>query len=128
MAYVAPPPQPHIDDEPPTEPPRPVRPRAASRPKSAAWLVDMTTKRQHQLLTGETRLGRKKSANDVVLEDPTVGREHVRIQEVNGHFTLLDLGAQSGTYVNGRRLRGSQLLEDGDEITLGETLLKFKCS
>jgi hypothetical protein len=90
-----------------------------------AVLVNLDTNDRYDLLVGETRIGRKTNANDVIISDPTVGREHILIREQNGHFTLYDRGSSSGTYVNEQRVRGSMLLESGDEIMLGDVRLKF---
>jgi len=40
---------------------------------------------------------------------------------------LVDLGSTNGTKVNGARVK-QQALADGDEITLGKTLLRFEAS
>lgn len=111
-----------------TELPRARQAQRPARQKAGAWLVDTANNRRYDLLIGDTRLGRKSEANDVVLADPATSKEHALIREVNGHFTLYDRGSRTGTTVNGKRLRGPLMLEDGDEITLGDTTLKFKIS
>jgi len=121
------PPSPSMLDEGPTDMPQRREPRL-SRQKSDAWLVDTVNNRRYDLLVGDTRVGRKSDVNDVVLGDPTVGREHCLIREANGHFTLYDRGSHSGTFVNGKRLRGPLMLENGDEITLGDVALRFVSS
>jgi pSer/pThr/pTyr-binding forkhead associated (FHA) protein len=40
---------------------------------------------------------------------------------------LVDLGSTNGSKVNGTRVK-QQALTDGDEITLGKTLLRFEAS
>lgn len=68
---------------------------------------------------------------DLDSDDPEakVSRRHARISRRNGQYAIEDLGSTNGTFVNrGRRLaRGnSQPLQDGDEIIVGKTFLRFR--
>lgn len=70
---------------------------------------------------------------DLDAHDPEakVSRRHARINYHNGKFSIEDLGSTNGTYINrGRRLiPGSpNILNDGDEIIVGKTFLRFKVS
>lgn len=104
---------------PPPAPPRP------QKPKATAWLTAQDGQ-SHQLNQGETTVGRS-SQNDIKISgDTTVGRQHMKISEQNGHFRLIDLGAKNYTRVNGRIVRQPVLLQPGDEIQLGDnTYLQF---
>ncbi|MGH9121118.1 MAG: FHA domain-containing protein [Acidimicrobiales bacterium] len=42
-------------------------------------------------------------------------------------FTVVDLGSTNGTRVNGVRV-DTQVLEDGDELTFGNTRMRFEAS
>ena len=58
-----------------------------------------------------------------------VSRRHARIIRYNNQYLVEDLGSTNGTFVNrGRRLLpGSrQIIEDGDEIIVGKTFLRFQ--
>lgn len=108
-----------------TEMPRRDRQAARpSKPKANAWLVDERTNRNYQLNQGDTRVGRR-SDNDIVFRDKAVSREHMLIREEQGHFTIYDRGARSGTYVNGTRMEAPLLLAHGDVIDIGDTRLRF---
>jgi len=73
-------------------------------------------------LEGQLVLGRGPDA-DLQLADPRVSREHCRV-EVSGHrVTIEDLGSRSGTFVNGERIGRRTPLGEGDEVTLGDSLL-----
>jgi hypothetical protein len=106
-------------------------PRVAAAPraaKAAALLymeVGSRAGTDYRLNVGTTAIGRA-SDNDVVLDDDTASRQHALIREDRGHFTLQDRGSLDGTLLNGEKIRGSVTLQDGDEIGLGNTVLRFK--
>ena len=93
-------------------------PARASKPKVAAWLID-SNGHAIQLYQGETTLG-KLQENDIQVSDTTVSRRHAKINERNGHFTIVDLGSTNGTKVNGHLINSPYSLAPDDEIRLGD--------
>jgi hypothetical protein len=88
------------------------------------------------LVSDESLIGRWDADNgifpDIDLDaydsDAKVSRRHARILRRNGGYMIEDLGSTNGTYVNrGRRLLPgtSQPLNDGDEVIVGKTFLRF---
>ena len=71
-----------------------------------------------------TTIGRLPES-DVVLDDAGASRQHARIRNADGEFVLADLGSTNGTFVNEEPVR-ERVLEDGDRITIGETVLEFR--
>lgn len=70
---------------------------------------------------------------DLDQDDPEakVSRRHARIHQSNNQFLIEDLGSTNGTFVNrGPRLLpgNKQPLNNGDEIIVGKTFLKFVLS
>ena len=68
---------------------------------------------------------------DLDSDDPEakVSRRHARITMSDGKYYLEDLGSTNGTFVNrGKRLAPGtrQRLNDGDEIIVGKTFLRFQ--
>ncbi len=63
--------------------------------------------------------------NSIQLLDKIVSKEHCIVEQRDGLFILRDLGSLNGTYINGERVRGEQLLRHGDEITLGSTRARY---
>ena len=62
---------------------------------------------------------------DLVIVHKSVSREHCRIwREANG-YRIRDLGATNTTRVNEARIASDTVLADGDQITVGESILKF---
>jgi DNA-binding winged helix-turn-helix (wHTH) protein len=84
--------------------------------------------RRFDLNEGENVLGRG-SDSTVWLDDDTVSRRHAVIRiDASGNAELVDLGSKNGTILHGRRLRGSETLEDGEEFLLGSVALRFRRS
>jgi len=63
--------------------------------------------------------------NSIQLLDKIVSKEHCIVEQRDGQFILRDLGSLNGTYINGERVRGEQLLRHGDEIALGSTRARY---
>ena len=81
---------------------------------------------QEVLLEGDGPLvlGRSQEC-DLRLADQKASRRHASISADNGKFVLEDLGSSHGTAVNGRKLSAPAVLENGDEIVMGQTTLVF---
>ena len=62
---------------------------------------------------------------DVVLDDPTVSRNHAEVRRDGEGFELVDLGSRNGTRVNGYGIV-RQRLADGDELHIGAVPLRFE--
>ena len=77
---------------------------------------------------GETALvvGRMPEC-DVALSDPNVSRRHAEVRRQGTGFVVVDLGSTNGTRVNGAQVK-ERLLNNGDEITVGATRLRFEAS
>ncbi|CAN5140554.1 hypothetical protein BH09MYX1_BH09MYX1_51390 [soil metagenome] len=63
--------------------------------------------------------------NSIQLLDKIVSKEHCIVEQREGMFILRDLGSLNGTYINGERVRGEQMLRHGDEIALGSTRARY---
>lgn len=69
------------------------------------------------------RIGRLPSCT-VVLDDANASRIHAEVRPAGASHTVVDLGSTNGTRVNGVPVR-SRSLADGDEITIGSTVLRY---
>src|SRR6185295_5502675 len=61
--------------------------------------------------------------NDLVINDSEVSRNHARLTSQSGGYLIEDLASTNGTFVNGQRLIGPKLLNAGDVVGLGETIV-----
>jgi hypothetical protein len=64
---------------------------------------------------------------DIMLADTNVSRRHAEVRRQDDAIVIVDLGSTNGTKVNGAGVK-ERVLEDGDEITVGSTRLKFEAS
>ena len=62
--------------------------------------------------------------NDIVLDEPSVSRQHAQIRWRFGRFILNDLGSSSGTFVNREQIQ-EVVLQAGDVILLGNAALIY---
>jgi hypothetical protein len=113
---------PRLDYEPQVAPPPP------AKRKVQAWL-SARDGHSYQLCQGETTIGRSLQNDICIKGDTTLGRQHAKVIEQNGRFILIDLGAKNFTRVNGRVVREQVLLQQDDELQLGDnTYLRFLAS
>ncbi|MGI9067301.1 MAG: FHA domain-containing protein [Pyrinomonadaceae bacterium] len=111
-----------------------------SKDKAHAKLVierGRSVGKQFMLSAEESQIGRWDADGgvfpdiDLDSDDPEakVSRRHARITIVEGKYFVEDLGSTNGTFVNrGKRLSPGtrQPLNDGDEIIVGKTFLRFR--
>ena len=92
--------------------------------EEGAWLE--ATDGTHHSIRGSCSLGRT-AANTIVLDSPKVSRRHALIHLQNvGELWLIDFGSSNGTFLNKRRIHHPFRLSDGDQITIGDQVFKFR--
>lgn len=70
-------------------------------------------------------LGRSRDC-EIVLDDSSISRRHAEIRPGAEGWTVADLGSTNGVRLNGRAVRGAQLLQAGDRVELGSTEIVFE--
>ena len=63
------------------------------------------------------------AGNDIVIPDSAVSRQHARIQAMGNGMSVVDLGSLNGVFLNGERISDEQVLQDGDLVRIGRTLI-----
>jgi pSer/pThr/pTyr-binding forkhead associated (FHA) protein len=77
-------------------------------------------------LREELVIGRAVSGEGRLGDDHELSRRHARVaRDANGQLTIEDLGSANGTFVNGERARGRQVLKVGDSLQIGSTTLQL---
>lgn len=83
------------------------------------------------LLLNRVTIGRATNSAqwEICLQDPTVSRPHARLERVDDHWLVRDLGSSNGTQLNGERLgEAPRPLQDGDVLCVGNTVALFRTS
>ncbi|MCJ1680552.1 FHA domain-containing protein [Streptomyces sp. APSN-46.1] len=76
---------------------------------------------------GPLRIGRD-PGNGLRLTHETVSRAHAELTFHDGLWVLKDLGSTNGTTVNGRRVTGSAVVRDGDQVGFGRVTYRLSAS
>jgi predicted component of type VI protein secretion system len=70
----------------------------------------------------EIIIGRDAS-NGVAINDAEVSRKHAKLNLHGSAYVIQDLGSTNGTFINGQRITGSQVLNPGDTVSFGENIV-----
>lgn len=96
----------------------------APQPPGGSGTLLLAGGRSVPLTRPEVTIGRLPEC-EVVVDDPGASRQHARIRRTDDGFVLVDLGSTNGTLVNDVPIQ-ERLLENGDRITIGESVLEFR--
>jgi pSer/pThr/pTyr-binding forkhead associated (FHA) protein len=66
--------------------------------------------------------------NELVIARPEVSPHHARIVLDEQGYSLQDLGSQSGTLVNGERVREQHRLQHMDAVVIGDATITFEAT
>jgi phosphoserine phosphatase RsbU/P len=78
---------------------------------------------ERDCVDGPLTIGRAAGA-DIVISDASMSRLHARLMREADAWIIEDLGARNGTFVNGQRIERRCPLAAGDQIQLGDTVLR----
>ena len=70
----------------------------------------------------EVSIGRD-AVNIVAINDAEVSRRHARMELRGSAYVIQDLCSTNGTFVNGTRISGMQVLNPGDTVAFGEGIV-----
>ena len=98
------------------------------RKDTAIWAVnvDKGTKQLRGLhvdILGPVVVGRSPSS-DIVVDEPFVSATHARFSLQGPALVLEDLESTNGTMVNGHLIGQPVTLRDGDEVQIGDTVMR----
>jgi pSer/pThr/pTyr-binding forkhead associated (FHA) protein len=63
---------------------------------------------------------------ELMLDDTYVSQQHARLFGKNGSWYVEDLGSTNGTFVNEQRLAAPAMVQPGDRIRVGQTVLELR--
>ena len=98
------------------------------RKDTAIWSVDVekgsrAMRGLHVDVLGPVVVGRSPSS-DIVIDEPYVSATHARFTIQGPALVLEDLGSTNGTMVNGHVIDQPVTLRDGDEVQVGDTVMR----
>ena len=73
----------------------------------------------------EVLIGRIKG-NDIVLGRSNISKRHSRIVVKDGKIIVIDLKSTNGTFVNGEKITGPRVMEEGDKIFIGDFTIEVR--
>ncbi len=91
----------------------------AEVPRRRVWLRFLNERREFELVSGVTVVGRGDSC-ELMLDDPLISRRHACFVVDDGEVVLKDLASTNGVLVNGSRVEELRVLVPGDHITIGQ--------
>lgn len=98
------------------------------RKDTVIWCVDVekgsrAMRGLHVDVLGPVVVGRSPSS-DIVIDEPYVSATHARFTIQGPALVLEDLGSTNGTMVNGHVIDQPVTLRDGDEVQVGDTVMR----
>ena len=98
------------------------------RRDSAIWTIDVDKGPRgirgiHMDILGPVIVGRSPSS-DICVNEPFVSASHARFSLQGPALVIEDLNSLNGTLVNGRALQEPATLREGDEVQIGDVVMK----
>lgn len=76
-------------------------------------------------VSGNMVMGRAPEC-ELPLDDTFVSQQHARLFAKNGSWYVEDLGSTNGTFVNDQRLAAPAMVQPGDRVRVGTTVLELR--
>jgi pSer/pThr/pTyr-binding forkhead associated (FHA) protein len=76
-------------------------------------------------VSGNMVIGRAAEC-ELALDDTFVSQQHARLFAKNGSWYVEDLGSTNGTFVNDQRLGAPAMVQPGDRIRTGTTIMELR--
>ena len=109
-----------------TPAPAPARGSRGGKPPTQVVVHDPGGGRPRTVkLTGSADVGRG-DACAIRVQDSYVSQVHARLSSKDGSWYVEDLGSTNGTFVNDQKLAAPALVQPGDRIRVGTTVLELR--
>jgi hypothetical protein len=76
-------------------------------------------------LSGELTLGRAPTCT-LRVDDTFASQLHARLASDGANYVVEDLGSTNGTYLNEKKLAGAMIVQRGDRLRVGNTVLELE--
>jgi pSer/pThr/pTyr-binding forkhead associated (FHA) protein len=101
-----------------------VAPAVPAGPTSLVVYADGTKPRTVKLAASMV-IGRSPEC-ELLVDDTYASQQHARIFGKNGSWYVEDLGSTNGTYVNDQKLASPAMIQPGDRVRVGTTVLELR--
>jgi pSer/pThr/pTyr-binding forkhead associated (FHA) protein/uncharacterized RDD family membrane protein YckC len=81
--------------------------------------------REYEISGDMTSIGREAN-NTIVIADPSVSRSHAIVEKKEDGYYLVDKNSSNGTFINGKKVTGTNKLSHQDKINLGNASMVFE--
>jgi hypothetical protein len=80
---------------------------------------------EREIAVGEDPITFGRTSENTVsfTDNPNISRRHAEIKYSGGEFVVTDLGSSNGTTINGQKIGGETVLNDGDFVTIGNSVV-----
>lgn len=82
--------------------------------------------KQFVIYHNPTLIGSSPRSDIYIFKDPNVMPTHAKIQRIGSKYEIIDNSNGIGVYINSEKINGSKILENNDEIILGQSVLEFQ--
>ena len=105
---------------------RPGAPRGSRKhgPLALRLVAPAELKGRSYPLGDEITVGRAAGCQ-VTIDDTYASQLHARVFQRDGQVFVEDLGSTNGTYLNRRKVTGPMLIQRGDQLQIGNTVLEL---
>ena len=112
-----------VKKAPAAPPPRARRPRGT--PSELVTVEPSDKAGQRYALGDELTVGRAAGCQ-IAVEDTYVSQLHARVFTRDGQLFVEDLGSTNGTYLNRAKVAGPMVMQKGDRLQVGNTVLEVR--
>lgn len=111
----------------PAAPGRAARRSRTKAPRRAELIVlePPDQRGQSYPLGDELTLGRAAGCH-VTVDDTFVSQIHARVLARDGQYLVEDMGSTNGTYLNRKKVSGPMVMQRGDRLQVGNTVLEMQ--
>jgi hypothetical protein len=99
-------------------------PRAPRKGWRVVVLQPESERGRDEWIDGEATIGRGGGCTISLPADTFVSQVHARVVERDGQLFLEDLGSTNGTFLNGKQVAKTARVRKGDQLQIGQTVLR----
>lgn len=88
-------------------------------------IVEPAAQKGRAFEVGEELTVGRAAGCQVTLDDTYVSQLHARVFTRDGQIFVEDLGSTNGTYLNRRKVNGPMVMQRGDKLQIGSTVLEL---